>query len=130
MVHDVTSSVTYVLAFLYWPFVKEQLLIGSHFILFIFLLSLRFYVCISDDRLNRYTYEWSHYLAVHSCLSITTHTISLWLAVLMSAIRYAVTSLSWFIILFNLINCWSPRIETWSLVGTNKTTFNNNWMHH
>ncbi|XP_045163841.1 G-protein coupled receptor dmsr-1-like [Mercenaria mercenaria] len=40
------------------------------------------------DTLRRYTYTWSHYLAVHSCLSITTHTISLWLAVLMSAIRY------------------------------------------
>ncbi|WAR15110.1 DMSR1-like protein, partial [Mya arenaria] len=37
---------------------------------------------------ERYTYFWSTYLMVHSCLSNTTHTVSLWLAVVMSAIRY------------------------------------------
>ncbi|XP_052224817.1 G-protein coupled receptor dmsr-1-like [Dreissena polymorpha] len=41
-----------------------------------------------DDFIHRYTYFWSIYLNFHSCLSNTTHTVSLWLAVVMSAVRY------------------------------------------
>ena len=40
------------------------------------------------DTPRRYTYVWSTYMAVHSCLSVVTHTISIWLAVCMSAMRY------------------------------------------
>ena len=40
------------------------------------------------DTPRRYTYTWSLYMAVHSCLSVVTHTISIWLAVCMSAMRY------------------------------------------
>ena len=40
------------------------------------------------DNPRRYTYFWVTYLAVHSCLSVVTHTISIWLAVCMSAMRY------------------------------------------
>ncbi|KAL4220992.1 hypothetical protein ACF0H5_019256 [Mactra antiquata] len=42
----------------------------------------------SEDIGRRRSFGWTYFLAVHSCLSITTHTLSLWLAVLMSTVRY------------------------------------------
>jgi hypothetical protein len=37
---------------------------------------------------ERYSYGWTIFMAVYGCLSIITHTISIWLAVCMSAVRY------------------------------------------
>lgn len=37
---------------------------------------------------DKYTYGWVWYMAIHSGLSITTHTISIWLGVCMSVVRY------------------------------------------
>ena len=40
------------------------------------------------DTPRRYTYHWSLFLAVHICLTLVTHSISIWLAVCMSVMRY------------------------------------------
>lgn len=41
-----------------------------------------------NDTLGKYTYGWSMFLAFHICLTITTYTISIWLGVCMSVVRY------------------------------------------
>ncbi|KAK3594158.1 hypothetical protein CHS0354_026570, partial [Potamilus streckersoni] len=51
--------------------------------------ALHFYILTDiGDLPKRHTLGWSTYLAVHSCLSNTTHTISIWLGVCMAIVRY------------------------------------------
>ncbi|KAL3862218.1 hypothetical protein ACJMK2_008204 [Sinanodonta woodiana] len=51
--------------------------------------ALHFYILTDiDDLTKRHTFGWSTYLVVHSCLSNTTHTISIWLGVCMAIVRY------------------------------------------
>ena len=51
--------------------------------------ALHFYIFHGVERTpEKYTYGWSLFLAVHACLSITVHTISIWLGVCMSCARY------------------------------------------
>ncbi|KAK3105290.1 hypothetical protein FSP39_021722 [Pinctada imbricata] len=51
--------------------------------------ALHFYIINGLSRTpEKYSYGWSMFLAIHACLSITTHTISIWLGVWMSCARY------------------------------------------
>ncbi|XP_060073750.1 G-protein coupled receptor dmsr-1-like [Ylistrum balloti] len=50
---------------------------------------IHFYIIHGLERTkDKYTYGWVWYMAIHSGLSITTHTISIWLGVCMAIIRY------------------------------------------
>lgn len=41
-----------------------------------------------NDSVGKYTYAWSMFLAFHIGLTLTTYTISIWLGVCMSVVRY------------------------------------------
>ncbi|XP_062587052.1 G-protein coupled receptor dmsr-1-like [Saccostrea cucullata] len=43
---------------------------------------------LDDNRPGKNTYGWTLFLAFHICLTITTYTISIWLGVCMSIVRY------------------------------------------
>ncbi|XP_048745525.1 G-protein coupled receptor dmsr-1-like [Ostrea edulis] len=45
-----------------------------------------------DDVFGKYTYGWALFLVFHICLTLTTYTISIWLGVCMSVIRYMYVS--------------------------------------
>jgi hypothetical protein len=44
------------------------------------------------DVVGKYTYGWALFLAFHICLTVTTYTISIWLGVCMSIVRYLYVS--------------------------------------
>lgn len=51
--------------------------------------SIHFYIIHGVERTpEKYTYGWVWFLVLHACFSVTTHTISIWLGVCMSIVRY------------------------------------------
>lgn len=51
--------------------------------------AIHFYIQYGLERTpDKYTYGWTWFLAIHLNLSLTTHTISIWLGVCMSIVRY------------------------------------------
>ncbi|ESO91308.1 hypothetical protein LOTGIDRAFT_153743 [Lottia gigantea] len=51
--------------------------------------AIHFYIaCGLDPTPDRYSYEWTTFMAVHANVTLTTHAISIWLAVFMAIQRY------------------------------------------